>query len=368
MKNWYTYFALLALVLLGGTGCATVGGLSKAPITPLHSGGTVAERRQEYALKQVKWFHEGGHGKILGARKFSDGKRPITGARRKDTLEILSGPQKGSYTITRVIRQRQGKKRRVMLEIDGKFKIGWSVLTRGNGGTVLGKYLFTDVLSFLPDASPGARVVVTTPTGPVEYVVKGTKVVQVPGTRNTRLAYVVETPFPSKARGLRYAVKAPKKHKAVKYRIRWRGSSLSGYAFTIGIARRRYSQPEMSDLLRTEPGGQARLKSQRIKRSAAVVLRAVGVVSLLIGGYFALVARDEVDPAVSWSITGGGALLWGISIPIGISANRDYLAAAGAYNTSLKQKLRLGSGGKPAKGKKTSRVTTIPGFRVSLKF
>ena len=109
--------AVLGLaVLVLTTGCARTQSLTKAPVTKLHTGGSLNERKQVYTLRRLKWKHKGDNGRILGARYFTDAKFPISGSRAKDTIFIGSGMYKGTHLVDKVIRIRTKRKRPKMTQ------------------------------------------------------------------------------------------------------------------------------------------------------------------------------------------------------------------------------------------------------------
>lgn len=356
--------ALLALLTFS-TGCVRTQSLSKAPVTPLILGKDKDDSKQIYALRRLKWAHNGSHGQILGANYFTDTKFPIAGARIKDTFTISSaGAYQGVYTITKVIRIRTKKKRRVILKVTPAFQgLTWKNKHTGSGGLVTTRQegdrkvqLFTDKSSFLPDVPLGSLVTV----GGQSHTVVRSTVVKVAGTKLQRVAYEVEPPLPSTLQSASYTVKIPGAGtEKLKYKISWRGSSVTGYNYTIGIYRRRYTQQEIEDVLKSEDKSRTRLQGVPGKQGAATVLLVTGGVTLVIGGFLALVRRDDFQGAavaVPWGIVGGGVLLLGISIPINISANNDFMAAAKAYNDSLRGKLKLEAADLPQAKAKPSKL------------
>ena len=86
---------------------------------------------------------------------------------------------------------------------------------------------------------------------------------------------------------------------------------------------------------------------------------AVGSLATGIGGFLALVRRDDfpgAQIAIPFGIAGGGlALIFGISLPINMSVNNDYLAAAKAYNESIFTRLKLPESMKKAQKTDTKR-------------
>jgi hypothetical protein len=74
------------------------------------------------------------------------------------------------------------------------------------------------------------------------------------------------------------------------------------------------------------------------------VFQVTGAVAAVIGGFLALVRRDDFpgnSQAIPWAITGGGVALLVASIPLNISANNDYLRSAKAYNKDLLRRLQI---------------------------
>ena len=350
----------LGSLLLFGTGCARTQSLTKAAVTKLITGGSAQERKQVYTLRRLKWRHTGSHGRILGDKYFTDTKLPITGAREKDTFEIKTGKHRGKYTVEKVLRIRGKKKRQVILKIAESFKPNWKTSFNGSAGIVT-KYkeseqefrVFTDRSKFPPDSPSGTQLIIT--GQPKTYTIVKNVFVKVAGAKLQRRAFLVEPPLPTGLSGVSYKLQVPESSGTQKlaYNIYWRGSSFTGYFYTIGINRRRYSQTELDDILKSEEGSKNKLKGVPTKRGAATVLLAAGAATVGVGGFLALVRRDDfpgAQQAIPWGIVGGGLLLLGISIPLNISSNNDYLAAAKAYNESIRARLKLPKSTKTAKG------------------
>lgn len=336
-------FLLLALVMtLPGCG-ASIGTMSKAPVTKVLYGGSTQERKQEFTLKRVKYQHVGAKGRVLGLRHFTDTGRPITGVRRRDTLFIDNGFYKGNYTVKRVIRLRKGKTRKVIIELTEPFKkMSWSVAKSGRFGRVVKGNIFTDGTKYLPAVEIGSQVLIGG-IKPKPYTVIGISLVNLNGQR---VGYRFAEKLPKNLSNAGYKVRVPASNTSSKlsYRIAWRGSSLSGYKFTIGINRRRYNNKEMEDLLRSNPDSKKKLSSVASKTGAATVLRITGGLAIVVGGFLGLVRRDDFQgnlTVVPWSILGGGVVLIGVSVPFTVSANGDFLEAAKTYNASILSKLRL---------------------------
>lgn len=348
------FLALLGLLIASmSVGCTTVGSINKAPILKIHTGGSTQERKQEFTLKQVKWQHTGGNGRVLGNKYFTDVGRPISGARIKDTLFIRQGKYQGSYTIKKVIRLRTQRRtksgtirvvRKVILKLAEPLNPSWLTAHQGAGGTTLKNNVFTDTTSFLPEVPIGSRIKIGS-LGSKNYTVIGVTIVKVQGLRQ-RIAYKIDQPLPKGLKGASFQVLRPNPagNKKLSYHIQWRGSQLTGHFFTIGINRRRYSQKEMEALLKSNPKSKENLTGTASKQGAALVLRYSGVVGIVVGGFLALVRRDDFKgsaQAIPWGIVAGGAALIGTSIPISASANNDYLRSAKSFNLDIGKKLGI---------------------------
>lgn len=355
----WVLLGLALTTLLFGQGCTTFGSTSKAPILKVHTGGTKNERKQEFLLKQIKSDHKSSKGIMLGLRHFTDGGRPISGAREKDTLYIQSGPYKGSYTVDKVLRLVTGRgkrrRRRVIIRTKEPFfdneKVGnWKTIHRGSQGVATGQYTFTDAVSdaskFPPEANVGNQLKITQDGVDRYFTIVGNTIDRKVG-KLQRVAYRTSEPLPAGLRNLRYELREPVPAAArkIKYRIAWRGSSLSGYNFTIGINRRRYGQKEIEDLLKSNPKSRQKISGVAVKRNTSLVMRSVGLLAIGVGGFLALVRRDDfpgAQQAIPWSIVGAGAvMLLGVSVPLDVSANSDFLAAQKAYNKDIRQRLGL---------------------------
>lgn len=368
-KQWWLYGLALTSIVFA-QGCTTFGSGSKAPVMKIHTGGSKSDRQQEFLLKQVKAGHKSNRGIVLGLRHFTDAGRPISGAREKDTLYIKKGPYKGSYLIDKVLRlvTRVGRKRkrRVIIRIAGSFfknenAANWATIHSGSLGVVTGKGTFTDAVTdakkFPPQVAVGSQLVVTGDGQTRYYTIIGNTLDRKVG-KLQRVAYRTAEPLPKGLRNLRYQIRIPKRAGATRlsYNIAWRGGGLSEYNFTIGINRRRYGQAEIEDLLKNNPKSKRILNGTAGKRNAAAILRYTGVVTLVVGGFLALVRRDDFPgaaQAVPWSIVGAGAALLGVSIPLDISANGDFLRASNAYNKDIRSRLKLSplKASAPSKGK-----------------
>lgn len=385
MKARFWWFAAMALpTFVVGQGCSTVGSTSKAPVMKVHTGGTKSERQQEYLLKQIKPGHSSKRGIILGLRHFTDGGRPISGAREKDTLTIATGPYAGNYTIDKVLRLVSGRgrkrKRRVIIRIKGAFFRAeepqhWNVLHSGSLGVATSASTFSDAVTdpkkFPPEVPVGSQLVVSGDGQSQFYTIVGNTIDTKLG-KLQRVAYRVSESLPKGLRNLRYQIRVPKSQvsRKLKYQISWRGSALSGYNFTIGINRRRYNQVEIKDLLKSNSASREEVKGVSGKRNAAAVMRYTGLVTLVVGGFLALVRRDDFTGGsewVPWTIVGAGVALVGGSIPLDVSANGDFLRAADAYNKNIRKKLELAP--KEASAKKpanTQRLVSTPPTRTTL--
>jgi hypothetical protein len=335
------FFCTLAFLQ---SGCAVTGSASKAPVTPIFTAGSESARKQEFTLRQIKWQHADIQGEITGAQFFRDMERPIPGARERDTLTIKQGPYQGSYTVARVIRRRVGKKAEVFIKIAGSFPVAWKTIHSGNAGFSTEKNEFTDEGSFPPEVAKGARLVIT--LGPTRQVftIDDSTIVQTATMRQQRVGYKIAEKLPS-VRSASYEIQIPDPERARKiaYQIDWRGSSLTGRFYTIGINRRRYSEKELEDLLNSEDKSKLALKSAPAKQATAIVFQILGGLAVGVGGYLFLVNRDDFRNTefIPLSIAGGGVLLIVAAIPLLISHHNDYLAAAEAYNKSLLEKLQL---------------------------
>lgn len=358
--------AVLGLaVLVLTTGCARTQSLTKAPVTKLHTGGSLNERKQVYTLRRLKWKHKGDNGRILGARYFTDAKFPISGSRAKDTIFIGSGMYKGTHLVDKVIRIRTKRKRQVILRLAEPFKkVEWATVQKGSNGLSTTRkrgentiQLFTDNKIFLKDVSLGSRLLVNG----ITYTIMRTTTVRVKGAKLQRVAYQVEPPIPAGLQSVSYEIQSPamKTGSKLKYAINWRGSALTGYNCTIGINRRRYKQKELDDLLKSEAKSKKILQGVPFKQGISMAVLAVGSLATGIGGFLALVRRDDfpgAQIAIPFGIAGGGlALIFGISLPINMSVNNDYLAAAKAYNESIFTRLKLPESMKKAQKTDTKR-------------
>ncbi|TNE47544.1 MAG: hypothetical protein EP343_19415 [Deltaproteobacteria bacterium] len=358
MRRWQRWTLGLGAVFFGITSaaCSNVGSFTKAPITKLATGGTVSARQQQFMLRRLKWEHRGLSGKITGLSYFTDTYRPIAGARSKDTLTIHKGPFKGDYGIKRVIRlvdtDRRGKRRRqVVVEITGQFfdpsqAQYWKTFHKGTGGISLKENIFTDSTSFLPEVPVGTVLVVVMGGQERRFTVMKTLASKFGLRGLQRVGYVVREPLPTGLKNLNYRVLTPTPGVSdkLKYHIRWAGSGLSGHNFTLGINRRRYNQNEVDALLRSTNMSKKKLSSVGAKRSAAIVFQVTGAVAAVIGGFLALVRRDDfpgAQQAIPWSIAGGGVALLLAAIPLNVSANNDYLNSAQAYNKDLIRRLKI---------------------------
>lgn len=358
MRRWQKWTLGLGAVILGITSgaCSNTGSLTKAPITKLATGGTVSARQQQYLLRRLKWEHRGLSGKITGLSYFTDTFRPIAGARSKDTLRIHKGPFKGSYPVKRVIRlvynDRAGKRRRqVVVEINGQFfdptqARYWKPFHKGTGGLTLKNNTFTDATSFLPDVPVGTQIAVVMGGQEKRFTVMKTLASRFGLKGLQRVGYVTKEKLPAGLKNLnfRILVPTPGVSDKLKYDIRWAGSGLSGYNFTLGINRRRYNQNEVDDLLKSNTSSKKKLSSVGAKRGAAIVFQVTGAVAVVIGGFLALVRRDDFpgsQQAIPWSIAGGGLAFLLASIPLNVSANNDMLRSAQAYNKDLIKRLRI---------------------------
>ncbi len=344
----YTLFFSLFSFLLSG--CVRTRSLTKAPVTELHTGGSKDDRQQVYTLQHIKWSHIGKHGKVLGEHYFTDTKLPITGARAKDTLHIKSGHYRGDYTIEKVIRIRTKTKRQVILKLKTPFKPIWKTVVRGTHGIVVWKKdkerrykVFTDTEQF-PQVKPIGTLLSFSGQKQTYAILRST-VVKVAGTKLQRVAYEVTPELPEmKNISYQISIPDPKISQKIKYEISWRGSSLTGYNFTIGINRRRYNQLELADLLKSQPPSKEALSAVPAKEGAAMVFFVTGAVALGLGGFLALARRDDFQGSqqiIPWSIVAGGAVLMGASVPFKMSANSDYRKAAEIYNLTLRKKLGL---------------------------
>ncbi len=368
----------LSIISILFTGCSTIRSTVKAPITELHTGGTVKERKQQYILKRIKWEHRSSHGQIVGANFFTDAKRPISGVRKKDTLSIESGPFAGrSFTVKkvwRILKTARGKrKRQVILELTSNIispedPIYWEVAKEGRTGVGLKERKFTDREKFLDEMPVGTQLRIFTNGQWEYYTIIGSDVVKLKGVKLQRVAYVLDRQPPLGLKNLRYQVRVPKAKISsnIKYRIYWRGSALTGYNFSIGINRRRYRQNEIEDLLMSNPASKKQLSAVKTKRGFAIVFQVTGGVAVVLGGFLLLVRRDDFTGsliAVPLSILGGGLAFLAASIPFNVSANRDYLRAAEAYNKDILKRLRLKPDPELMSGKRapqTERLATPP--------
>ncbi len=358
MRRWQQWTVAVAAMIIGIylSGCGSIGSISKAPINKLAVGGTKKERQQQFLLRRLKWEHRGRSGVVTGLNFFTDSSRPISGAKAKDTLYIHKGAFRNSYTIKRVLRlvdrDRKGKRRRrVIIEIAGKFFDAsqpqfWKVLHKGGQGISLSNNTFTDPKSFLPEVPVGTQLILITGGQRKAFTVIGNRADKFGLKGLQRIGYILREKLPKGLENLTYQVRIPKPRVSNKlsYHIHWRGSGLRGHNFTLGINRRRYGQKEVSDLLKSNKVSKKELRGLGGKRGVAIVMQVTGGVALVIGGFLALVRRDDFQGsllAVPWSIAGGGlALLLG-SIPLNVSANNDFLRAAQAYNKDLVRQLQI---------------------------
>jgi len=362
-RQYIHYIFGLVCASIALTGCATTGSINKAPILQIYTKGNLRERKQEYTLKRIKYKHVGRFGKVMGRQFFTDLKLPIAGARKKDTLNVYTGQYKGSYTVKKVIRLRIAKKnkngqtvvlRKVIIQINEDFNPSWKTIETGSAGRALSlkakndgppppkNTLFTDTAKYLPEVDKGTQLTLGT-AEPQTYVVLDTTTVELKGLRR-RVAYILDRPLPEGLKNVSYKVQTPVKAGSAKlsYDIKWRGSSLTGHFFTLGINRRRYSQKEMEDLLKSNKKSQQDLRGTGGKQGAALVLRYTGVLAVVVGGFLALVRRDDfqgAQQAIPWGIVGGGVALIGASVPITVSANNDFLRSAQSYNTDILKRL-----------------------------
>lgn len=358
MRRWQQWSMAIAAVTIGifSSGCGSIGSISKAPITKLAVGGTKKERNQQFMLRRLKWEHRGKSGIVTGLNYFTDGNRPIAGAKIKDTLFIHKGPFRGSYGIKRVLRlvdrDRRGKRRRrVLIEINGQFfdqSMGqyWKTISQGSQGITLGGNIFTDSKKFLPEVPLGTQLVVQTGGQEKTFTVIGNKADKFGLKGLQRVGYILREKLSKGLENLSYKIRIPNPSVSNKlsYHIHWRGSGLTGHNFTLGINRRRYGQKEVDDLLRSNTSSKKKLSSVGAKRGAAMVMQVTGAVAVVIGGFLALVRRDDfpgAQQAIPWGIAGGGAALLLASIPLNVSANNDFLRAAQAYNKDLVKKLKI---------------------------
>lgn len=358
MKRWQSWFLGIGAICAGITSsaCSNVGSFSKAPITPLATGGTQSEREQQFLLRRLKWEHRGKAGKITGLKFFTDTFRPIAGAREQDTLYVHAGPFQGSYTIKKihrlVDRDKQGKRRRqVVVEISSQFfdpslPQHWKTLHQGSGGLTLTNNVFTDGGSFLPEVPLGTQLVIRSGGTERNFTIIQNRAdtFGLPGLQ--RVGYVVQEPLPKDLRNLTYQVRtaSPTTAEGLSYHIHWAGSGLAGHNFTLGINRRRYAQREVLDLLNSTTTSKQELQPVGAKRGTAIVFQVTGAVAVVIGGFLALVRRDDfpgASQAIPWSIAGGGAALLLASIPLNISANNDFLRSAKSYNKDLLRRLAI---------------------------
>lgn len=335
------FFAVSSLGLFH-TGCTVTGSLSKAPVPTIFEAGSETERKQELSLRRLKWQHGSNEGEITGAQYFRDRQRPIPGVRRRDTLYIKSGPYRGSYTVARVVRLRVGKKREVFVKIRGSFNVAWKTVHSGNGGMVAPGNIFTDNGSFPPEVPKGTQIVVG---GTQIFTIEENTIVKTEGMQQQRVGYKIAEKLPSDLRGASYVIRIPEPAQASKigYRIFWRGSSLTGRYFTIGINRRRYGEKEMEDLLKSDPDSKKAISAAPAKQATALVFQILGSLAVGVGGYLFLVNRDDFrnQEFVPLSIAGGGLVFFAASIPLIISHHNDYLSAARIYNKKLLQRLKL---------------------------
>jgi len=342
------FFSLLTLFL---SGCVRTRSLTKAPVTELYVAGSKQDRQRVYTLQHIKWRHVGNHGKILGEHYFTDSKLPISGARVKDTLYINTpGVYEGNYLIEKVIRIRTKTKRQVILKIAKAFKPLWKSISKGTHGIVVWKKekerkykVFTDTSRFPSEVSVGTMLSIS---GQQQtYTIVRTTIVKVAGTKLQRVAYEVTPELPP-LKNVSYQIFQPdsKTSSKLKYEIHWRGSSFTGFNYTIGINRRRYNQLELADLLKSQQLSKEALSAVPTKEGIAMILFVSGAVSLGIGGFLALARRDDfpgMQQLIPWGIVGTGLVLTSAAIPFKISANNDYREAATMFNLTIRKKLGL---------------------------
>lgn len=358
MKRWQQWFLAISAIFVGVTSfaCSNVGSFSKAPITPLAVGGTQSEREQQFLLRRLKWEHRGKAGKINGNSFFTDTYRPIAGARELDTLYIHQGSYVGSYTVKKVHRlvdrDKKGKRRRqVVVEINGQFfdpsqPQHWKTLHQGTGGLTRGTNIFTDASSFLPEVALGTQLVIRSGGAERLFTIIQNRADTFGLQGLQRVGYIVREPLPKDLQNLTYQVRtaSPNSAEGLSYHIHWAGSGLAGHNFTLGINRRRYAQREVQDLLDSTNGSKSQLQSVGAKRGTAIVFQVTGAVAVVIGGFLALVRRDDfpgASQAIPWGIAGGGVAFLIASIPLNVSANNDFLRSAKAYNKDVLRRLQI---------------------------